>query len=551
MKRSTNPKDLTSTSQSQPHDWQEPIPQERWPLVVKVAIMFICASYVVARILMVPLTNDEWGSLKDIYRQSFGDLFSFAYVDAQNHFLIGLLSMIALRLAPAHEVVAIRLPTVLGYALFLLGAFKLTAYLRSLVLRVVTFLALSANAFQMDFFSLSRGYGLSLTFTMLALWGLVAWIHALACADEGRARRFALLAIWSAFMAVMSNLSFLICYVAFTVVLLFWPLLTRQKPWPGLRRVPQWIADHGFILYNAALLGIFYLPRVILLVKGKRLYFGGTEGFVEDSVQSLVRVSAYDVAITSSTASAIATILVVLFAACVAANVWTLFRRSGLAQRTSSALACAAILALIVVISVLQHELLGIKFVLERAALFLLPIFVCHLAFTADAAPKFWPPRLMSVLLAAYAAWGVINMNLTHTYSWRETSQNPALLDRLHALHAATDATVVIGMSDGCKYTTWYYAERKLGLKEDPRTKDNGFVKKFGWLVIYSADYGIPPGGALHFLPETTHLYVQNQDAPRLVTFPVKAIGDYAVARCRLYERIGPATSLQTQDAKP
>lgn len=508
----------------------------RWVLAAKIFIGLFFALYVSIRVITVPLTNDEWGSMVDHYRMV---AVMTNQHSSQVHFLSAFLSTICLNLLPGHEVLAIRLPALLGLALYLTGAWIVTRRTTSPWFGVVCFAGFLANAFMLDFFGLSRGYGPALGFTMMSIAFLLPAFdrrgvsaaplqpHATAC-------------IWMALLAVLSNLGFLNFYLAVCGVLFLFSWMAMRQASGRHPKLLDLISRNGYLLDNLVILSVFYVPRIMLYNQNRGLMFsaGGDRGFVEDTVSSLVRVTAYDFRVPESIVFTVGWILTALATAtCVMALVQAWRAR----QWTAGALAATLLLGFFALTEIM-HAFFRAPYVTDRTALAVVPLFFLLMTAHLGGPVPPWARRLWAGVLAAYIAVAIANFNLAHTYSWRETSDNRSLLDRLQALHASTGKPIVMGMSDGCKYTTWYYAEKNLGLKEDARTKDNGFVKMFGWLVIYSVDYGVPAGGALHFLPETTHLFIQNSAASRIAALPVRPIADYRTARCRLYERSSPVT---------
>ena len=97
----------------------------------------------------------------------------FNFMSANNHLLNTWLTRITYALW-GNEEWALRLPNVLAFGLFLYASVRIAYRLvttRLLPLFVV--LLLCGNPYVLDFFSLSRGYGLSLAFMTYALWQFV------------------------------------------------------------------------------------------------------------------------------------------------------------------------------------------------------------------------------------------------------------------------------------------------------------------------------------------------------------------------------------------
>jgi hypothetical protein len=132
----------------------------------------------------------------------------FNFEVATNHFLNTLLTKACDFVAGGSEIV-LRLPSVIGYAMFL--GFSLLILHRSVrpAIAAPGFVLLNLNPYVLDFFSLSRGYGLSLGFLMGSLFYLFKFLDHLQRgegAPRGVSRRkrvrwavmsnFALLNVW-------------------------------------------------------------------------------------------------------------------------------------------------------------------------------------------------------------------------------------------------------------------------------------------------------------------------------------------------------------------
>src|SRR5262249_20727807 len=135
---------------------------------------------------------------------------------------------------------------------------------------------------------------------------------------------------------------------------------------------------------NALVLGLFYLPRVIKLVREDKLYFGGTTGFIPDTVASLVHTTFYDIPHSATTS---------LLAACLVASISGAVALTTLIARTRAPLwRIAATLSLLLVLTtlvlMLQFQLFHVRFIVERAALMFVPLFVAQQIFFAAGMPQ-------------------------------------------------------------------------------------------------------------------------------------------------------------------
>jgi len=179
-------------------------------------------AFATLRAVRVPLTYDEAASYIRYVDTSTPSVFDtsalsiFNFEVATNHFLNTLLTKLCDVVAGGSEIV-LRLPSVIGYAMFL--GFSLLILHRSVRPAIATpgFLLLNLNPYVLDFFSLSRGYGLSLGFLMGSLFYLFKFLdypqqgdgaprdvsRSLACALGAVMSNFAMLNVWLSLLIVL------------------------------------------------------------------------------------------------------------------------------------------------------------------------------------------------------------------------------------------------------------------------------------------------------------------------------------------------------------
>jgi hypothetical protein len=174
----------------------------------------LCAfflAFAALRAARVPLTYDEAASYIRYIDTSVPSMFDtsalsiFSFEVATNHFLNTLSTKASYLVAGGSEI-ALRLPNLIGYAMFLgFSLLILQRYVRPLI-ATAGFLLLNLNPYMLDFFTLSRGYGLSLGFLMGSLFYLFKFLDEVR---EGERVSEASRALAFALGAVMSNFALL------------------------------------------------------------------------------------------------------------------------------------------------------------------------------------------------------------------------------------------------------------------------------------------------------------------------------------------------------
>src|SRR5262249_52328314 len=117
-------------------------------------------AYVAVRAFLVPITWDEAYNYLEFTRQGILLPLRFPPMAANNHYLNSWLTYLTTGLLGVSEI-TLRLPALTAYILFLYYTARLCNELSSPLLSVSAFVVLNGNPYLLDFFSLSRGYGIS------------------------------------------------------------------------------------------------------------------------------------------------------------------------------------------------------------------------------------------------------------------------------------------------------------------------------------------------------------------------------------------------------
>ena len=498
---------------------------------VKWAVAISVMSYVVYRIFALDLTSDEWGSMKAIYCKSLADLIVFKYVSAQSHFLQSVFSTLFFKSFPeAYEVAAIRLPTLIGLLCYLYAAYRITAMIKTRFLSVLGFVAICTNAFLLDYFGLARGYGMALGFQLLSLCHL---INVFCSPPEGSMKSMHL-AIWFACFAVLSNLAWMYFYGAVCAML----LLHIYGSEPGGRlqsRLLRTLTAGQSVIYNALLVGVFYLPRVILLTEHNELYFGGVNGFVEDTVKSLVRGAMY-IRIEQERGYYLFLAYGVAFfcgvTAVIALTRWWWGRIEEGCHLVKASGVISAVLLMSVAIIEGMHYFFNVKFIIERAATGLLAVGICHLVMFGVSVKRLWRVVMVGLLILIVMV-GMANLNLNR-WSLPGCSQLREFVRWIGDARAQNSGRhLIIGTDSGCNWPMWYYIENILGLTESEETKASiGFVRIYNGVTLYSVN--LPENKSL-FDDNTDFLLLNHRDTPGKYPRPLRLVKQYHNAQLDLF----------------
>lgn len=199
--------------------------------MVGILVAAAAAAYLVARAAYVPLTYDEASSYHRYIANERAALFDFA--SATNHLLNSVLTRLshaAFGAAPW----ALRLPNVLAGCGFLACAVAFAMRMRNAVIGAAGAVLLATNPYLLDYFSLSRGYGLAIALITGSTYFLVRWCDEPLASAAHRTRLVACLGLAGA--AVAANYSVLpacLAVAAIVVVRLVWAARLQGRPDAG------------------------------------------------------------------------------------------------------------------------------------------------------------------------------------------------------------------------------------------------------------------------------------------------------------------------------
>jgi hypothetical protein len=267
---------------------------------------------------------------------------------------------------------SLRLPALVGHLFFLTGVYRALG----LFLRKKAFFAgavlLTLNLFVLELFSAGRGYALGLGFFMQAMY------YFLRSRESRRTEDVRVMFSFLA-LAVLSHLSFLFVYVPAFVMggtdVLFrqgWSL-TRWKRAPG---IVFW-RGYRFPLLLTGLLFLALKTPVLVQMKTGGFYHGGGAGFWPDTVRSLGEASFYNQVVLPERCWFLA--YAVLTAGAVLIGAFLTSRRmKGTVEVPGGEKMLTGMYALLLGsagVMAACHHALGVKYIIGRMAVFLIPLF--------------------------------------------------------------------------------------------------------------------------------------------------------------------------------
>ena len=185
-------------------------------------IFLVSTIFLIVRAAGASFTIDEAGTYLNYLDAPPMTMFNFNV--ANNHLVNTLLAKLSSVLAGSSEFV-LRLPNLLAYAAYFLFSFLiLHRVIKKKLLVLPGCLLLSLNPYVLDFFSLCRGYGLSLAFMTASLFFFFAFVN--SPSDRSRGLRLSLV---TALLAVMCNFSLLNVYLSLVGIAFVFFIVHRDQ----------------------------------------------------------------------------------------------------------------------------------------------------------------------------------------------------------------------------------------------------------------------------------------------------------------------------------
>ncbi|MBL4586215.1 MAG: hypothetical protein JKX84_04035 [Flavobacteriales bacterium] len=359
--------------------------------------------YLILRAVNVPITYDEAATFFHyVHTGRFWP--GEAHWDANNHVFNSLLTWLSYTVF-GNSIVALRLPNLLAGLLYLIFAFKLSFRLDGKMLRWALFLSLVTSRLVLEFFALSRGYGLSMGLMLMAIYFLYGWM---------KTDRILLLLLASAGiqLATFSNLSLLLVNLLFFGWIIFWYVLGAPR---------NRLAIVAIQLMNVA--AMYWLINLSFALKERGLlYYGSDEGdtFWKVTVSTLTEFT-FD----PWGDQLIKVMPVILLAVTISILLFLKKTITDKVFRLPEILFPYLFVGCIVG-NILLHHLLGVNYPADRVALYYMILLPSALTFSLYAVAKNqrfqgWKKRsfqLMAVVLFIIPINFVFTANITHSTLW-------------------------------------------------------------------------------------------------------------------------------------
>ncbi len=351
--------------------------------------------WVFYRAANLSFTHDESGSYIFFYNQPYSDLLFDVncWISANNHILNSALFKLSVDLFGISDL-NIRLPNALAFIGCFIVAFSISEkHLSKTLPKLILFVVLFINPYVMDFYSLCRGYGLSMFFHLSTLYFLLNYLK------NGKTRNlhFSFIALLLASLSLLTNA------ILFPVYGLALWIVKRKQLTSNVALL------YTPILWGLITLGFLWIPIKFLKLQNE-FQFGVKS--IWDSFKSFAQVSLanQDYGFSLNTTADIVTVILV---SCIIFALVAAFRST----TTTRIFAIAFLLLLVLLHLVFMADFL---FPSERKTTLYVPLIACLLSFASNKINipnwRIWLSRALICLVSLHFA---IQLNPNQTIEWK------------------------------------------------------------------------------------------------------------------------------------
>jgi hypothetical protein len=323
--------------------------------------------YLVAKSYIMQTTCDEAYTIHILPKQPVWDIITYKDSYTNNHILLTLLVKMLFALFGNNHSLS-RLPSILAFVLYFYCCYQFAKQFISDDWVSMLFMAvMCCNPYLLDFFALTRGYGLSIGLMMTSIY--FAARHILPLEKNSRdlplSMGFAILAVYAQFATLHYYLGLSLLVFIYTIY-----DFIKNKNSIVLKKTLL------TLLISALILGILiYLPLKSIL-KDNQIAYYGKDGFWENTITSLLHGSIYSQGYFSdNTFMVFKNLLIATFFITIAHIFYTLGQNK-IAEKERiypSVFACILFIAT-ALSAILQFNILNNQYVVDRTALFYYPL---------------------------------------------------------------------------------------------------------------------------------------------------------------------------------
>jgi hypothetical protein len=253
--------------------------------VLPVALMLF--FYCLWRALVLEITWDEAYTYFHFIRHELFIQEKVESMSANNHWLNNWLCILFVRIF-GFKIWVLRIPALIGCGLQLFYSWKILQKINKGYLGIAAFIIVNAHPFLLDFFSLSRGYGLSIGCMTAAIYFVLSFLENSTKKNFALATFFCLMALMASFV-MLPVIAFL---MAVMPIFSFWQ--NKNKGQSHIQTAFKTLKNYLPSVVMFALLTAYIIYYSFQLKNVGALYFGGHDGLLESTFFSIFYFLIYE-----------------------------------------------------------------------------------------------------------------------------------------------------------------------------------------------------------------------------------------------------------------
>lgn len=389
--------------------------QKKLNFIIFLIGLFLFA-YTLSRAYLLSFTRDESCTYLEYVRKGVFVLSHYNTTSANNHILNTWLMELSSKLFGVNEF-TLRLPNLMAHILYIFYSAKLVGKMNNKILIIGGFIILNLNPFLLDFFSLARGYGLSIALMMASLYYSYKYI------SEKTTYRSAFISLLFASIALISY--FIMLNYILIVVLIFL-IINLKRNEDKKEKIKS-----SLIIISPLLILFFVIPIMLQLKHFNALSFGGKEGFWKATVESLILATLYDSPMQRLLFIFESFVIVILLSSLILEIVNITNKNI---QKHSFFIFILTITLLIFTLNYLQNKFFGIAFLGGRYALIYFPLFALLMIFLFNTLFQ-KSKKIISGLFIVFVLFFITNFsiaaNFHYTNNWVDDADKKNMINYL------------------------------------------------------------------------------------------------------------------------
>ncbi|MEZ5083292.1 MAG: hypothetical protein R2750_07570 [Bacteroidales bacterium] len=366
--------------------------------------------YLLLRSIYVPLLHDE---IATFFRYiHINEPFPYySEWSANNHYLNSLLGWITYKLFGS-SAISLRLPNLLSFPVFLYFTYLISLRFKSTFLTWGFILTMIFTHNFIEFFGLSRGYGISMALLMGAVYFLQKQL------ETGKPRYILYVFLFFIFGSY-ANLTLINSFIIVIGLLVLNVMINRYQP--------QQILLKLFFIATGGIIPVYLFINLLFRLQAEgELYYGKQDGFYEVSIKTLMKLLSGS---TSEVYPFIFTILIVFTILLFARNIFFEIKSKKFSALTDPDYVFIYLLLGNIVAFILENKIFNTNYPEDRTGLFLFPFFTGSLFFVLDKSKiaNAYIRLIPALPLLFFPVHFLLNINL----SW-SSLENQAIPERFY-----------------------------------------------------------------------------------------------------------------------